>query len=139
MTKIKMSFREGERDREFYADMGPFFASRDVAKELGEPLYDEEGSLWLIGRKGKTVVGWSVFRIRKDKVGVFDWSYVIPDYRQQGIWSQLYDHKVSFLKDRGVERVHTATANSLLVKAYNNRGFTLRHTRGSWMFLEGSV
>jgi len=139
MSNVQLTLIEGDRDREFYADMGPFFASAEVSKELGSPLYDEAGSFWVIARKAKKVVGWSVFRIRKDGVAVFDWTYVVPEWRQEGLWERLYDFKMDWLRERGVARVNTATSDEDMQRAFKKRGWRVRREKGAWLFYEREV
>lgn len=44
-------------DTEFYATMGPFLANRDVVKQVGDKIWDDEGKTWYIARENGTVVG----------------------------------------------------------------------------------
>lgn len=135
-SNYKLTLIEGERDSEFYADMGPFFASATVAKELGEPLYDEEGSLWVLAKKSKKLVGWAVFRIRKDGDAMFDWSYVVPEHRQKGLWTQMYEFKMGHLQEIGISCVHTATCDVDMQEAFKKFGWQVRREKGRWVFYD---
>lgn len=123
------------RGRKFWADMGPFFASRALAKELGGELYDDEGMMWIIARCEGVVVGWAACKARGDR-GYLEWSWVHPEHRRQGLWRRLHRARVQHLKGLQVTSFKTSTRDVNMVKALMAEGLKKVGMRGSWAQLE---
>lgn len=137
--KITVIEADQKRTRAFYMDMGPFFASREVSEELGEPMDDEEGTFWFLMYQDKKVVAWSALRIREDGIAVFDWTYVVPAMRQKGLWGRLHKAKLAFVKERELKAIRAGTRDEDLKETYKSLGWAHRHDKGAWSFYETIV
>lgn len=119
----------------FWTSMGPFFASRALAKELGGSLFNDEGMLWVIARSHGHVVGWAAC-IAKDEKGLLEWSWVHADHRRKGLWRRLHKVRVKHLKASGVTVIRTSTREKDMVKALESEGLKKIGSRGSWVQME---
>jgi GNAT superfamily N-acetyltransferase len=123
------------RGRKFWADMGPFFASRALAKELGGELYDDASMAWAIARLEGAVVGWAACRVRGEK-GYLEWSWVHADHRQRGLWRRLHKARVQHMKELQVTSFKTSTRDEAMVRALEAEGLKKIGMRGCWTQME---
>lgn len=70
----------------FYQIMGPFFGSRQMAKEVGIQPFDDDGKLWFVSMVGDKAIG-----VASLNGSVVSDCYVISDYRNKGVFSLLID------------------------------------------------
>lgn len=98
------------KDPKFYKLLGPFLSRREVVKDLGYPVWDDDGKHWIVALRGKVVVGFCGWRQEKDHV-VFASSYVLPKYRKGGVYRQLVAARLADIPKPCRVRV-TANANS---------------------------
>lgn len=87
-------------DADFYTKMGRFFGSRQAAKELGMPIYDDEDREWIVAIADDQVVGCSAIAFKK---AVFELksAYIEPAYRKQGIYTEMLQMRIAISKYRG--------------------------------------
>lgn len=120
------------RKREFFADIGPFFMSPDVRREMPY-LKDEPRKTWFLARDSKTaeVVGIAgvVHRARWNELCSL---YVKPEWRRRGVGRLLTDVRLAFCTDTRVRSV----CNPLTAPSYLKRGFVEVMRRGSYVHLE---
>lgn len=70
----------------FYQIMGPFFGSRQMAKEVGIQPFDDDGKIWFVSMIGDKSIGVASLNGR-----VVSDCWVLPDYRNNGVFSSLLD------------------------------------------------
>lgn len=117
-------------DPGFYEDVGPFFGSRQVERELGYKMYDDSGRVWLIAKAGQKIAGVSSYEIKGDKA-LLRSTYVIPEFRQKGLYKAFCDIREREVK--GAEISVTAKADSLMVANWEKRGYTEHSRRGKFI------
>lgn len=115
----------------FWPAMGPFFASRELAKELGGSLYSTETMRWLVARDETGVVGW--FGIEAEQPGrlVFDWSWVRPERRGAGVYRALESVALGLDPEATIYR---ATCRDWMAERFIRQGFEERKPRGAWRY-----
>jgi|GEM_PF-5984899 len=119
-------------DPEFYRLIGPFLARRTVVREIGGPIWDDDGMRWFIVLAHKTVVGFAALRDRTDSqkqhIVEFDNAYVVPTYREQGIYHLLIMARLAACP---VDAVLRAVVNQHSRHEFLCQGFTVRRERGA--------
>ncbi len=120
-------------DRDFYSVIGPFLARRAIIKELGEPLWDDDGMRWFIAlAPSGAVLGFAVLMPR-GKVLELTNSYVLPEWRGRGIYRQLLTARLEAVP---VGTALRALTTSKSVNALLRRGFVVRRQRGQYTEVE---
>jgi hypothetical protein len=71
-------------EKTFYEYLGPFIGKRDIHKEIGIAIYDDNNKLWAIAKINNTVVGFA----SKRKLIISD-CYVLKKYRKKGILTEM--------------------------------------------------
>lgn len=105
---------------QFYTIMGRFLARREIVKELGAPLWDDDGKLWWVAFVNGKVGGFAAVR------GPFLCSaFVLPEYRGKGVYRALVD--VRLRETTGSLR---AVATDAATHALSQAGFRFVETRG---------
>lgn len=113
----------------FYVDMGPFFASRAVQKELGWPFYDDARFAWVIAKEHGVVVGWAAL-VREPRGVSLEWAYVVPACRRRGIYRELFRRRLE--QAGSAVPIRGMTANPFAQRVYEQAGFALAGSRGAW-------
>lgn len=120
-------------DTALWAALGPFLVNRKVVAELGGlPVYSVPGMHWFIARDGGHVVGFAAMRLTPKAVW-YDYGYVVPERRHQGVFAAL-------AKARDVEAAHESVPVRAVIrgerwKHYKTRGWKVVSRRGSWLHI----
>jgi GNAT superfamily N-acetyltransferase len=125
------------REQDFYSVMGPYLSRREIVKELGFPVWDEDNKIWFAVFSGEKLVGFSALRIKKDNA-VLCSAYVLPEHRRNGIYTFMIRTRVAYAEKNGFARlVTTATeaSRNTLVKC----GFEPLHQKGQYTKMERSL
>lgn len=131
--KIETYIHGSSRDSALWAALGPFLVNREVVAELGGlPIYSAPGMHWFIAREGDRVVGFSAMRLAPKAVW-YDYGYVVPDRRGQGVFAALG-------KVRDAEAAHSSAPVRAVIredrwKHYRQRGWKIASRRGSWLHI----
>lgn len=88
-------------DQEFYRYLGPFFGSRQAAKELGMPIWDDEGRLWVVALVGGQPVGCASLEVRGRK-GALKSAWVRPEHRHRDIYTAMLEERLRMAVDLGL-------------------------------------
>lgn len=115
----------------FWRIMGPHFASRELAKDLGGEVYSHDGMLWLIAFDGRAFLG--LDPITKPGTNIIEWAWVHPQLRRQGVYAALEQRAMALDPEASIRR---ATQHQWLVERWLGQGFTVKTLRGSWTYLE---
>lgn len=83
--------------RGFYALLGPFLARRDIAKELGGPIWDDDGTQWFVALREGVVLGFCALHQRGERAGLRS-SYVLPEHRRSGVYRQLFEARLAAIQ-----------------------------------------
>lgn len=111
---------------DFYRYAGPFLSRREIVKEMGGPVWDEDGKLWFFAVHNELVLGFATMTI-KDTLAVFDEAYIQPEYRHQGLHADLIDARLAHCP-KGTT-IQTLIFNKSLDE-YLKRGFTVKRVVG---------
>lgn len=114
------------RSRGFYALMGPFLARREISKDLGSPVWDDDDVTWFVAVQGGQVLGFCALRQRGQRAELRS-SYVLTEHRRRRVYSRLFKARME-----AIER--PATARSVVraeaVPLFVQHGFAeVRATR----------
>lgn len=121
-------FEGNYQNDEFYALMGKYFASRKIAKELEQQVYNEDGSVWYVATQDGYLTGFvSVFE--KGKHYFIDNLYVLPQYRGQGIAKKLVG---SICKEDYDKPLKCIASNEYALKIFLSFGFVEVGTNGKY-------
>jgi len=123
--KIK---RLTNQDKNFYATLGPFLARRDVEKELGYPIYDDDSKVWLIAFDGKKVLGFCYLQEKSKSHYQIGSCYVIEGHRHMGLFRKLFIEAM----DGVIGSIVLVTKDEYLRELLVEEGFLASRTRGSF-------
>jgi GNAT superfamily N-acetyltransferase len=112
-------------DEDFYAIMGPFFGSKDAARELGEPIWDEPERDWVVAVSEGRALG--CVAVRKN-------DYVCSLYVEPGSRGKLIGYALlrAALDLYGGKR---ATATPHGAELFALFGFKEVGTKGSYLLM----
>lgn len=111
----------------FYGTLGPFLSRRHIVKELGGPIWDDDGKQWWATLLGGKVAGFAAASDNERRV-TFQSAYVLPEYRRQGIYRTLFYARMEAFPGRQIRAVCTAASLPLFL----GNGFTAAYKRGSY-------
>lgn len=98
-------------NQQFYILMGRFLANREVARELGMPVWDDADKQWVISVVKGEVLGFASYVITKNKV-VLKSAYVLPEHRRKGVYTELLDARLAKVGTPGTVVEATVTRSS---------------------------
>ena len=116
------------QDERFYPLMGPFMARRDVEKEIGYKIYDDDGKVWFVALEDGAVIGFC-YRWEKS-TGCFQIGscYTVPEHRGKGVFQALLSAAMHGISGR----VQMTTNNPQVMSILEKHGFTALTQRGSF-------
>lgn len=116
-------------DPEFYQLLGPFLSRREIVRELGYPVWDDDGKVWYVAQEDGRVVGFAALRRDNGKT-ILTSAYVVPERRRQGIYRLLFDARLREALAPGtvIEAVVTPQATGM----FEQRGFERVGMRGRY-------
>jgi len=140
MAPWKMRIYDGvpkDKRRDFFAQMGYYFASKAVRKDLGGyPLGFDDDFVWIIAEsKRGDVLGFASLSFAKSGVAWLQDAWVDPDQRRNGIYRALLDKRVELTIERGASSI-LAMVRAPLLPFYEANGFHIVNSRGQWYRIE---
>lgn len=125
------------RDRDFYADIAPFFMSEQIRKEMPY-LRDTEDRIWYLYFNDQTVVGIASLEERDATKTLaahhyLGSLYVLPQHRKQGIGKKLIAARMEAVPAGRDAR--TVCAPELL-GSYQRLGFSCIFQRGKYSHMK---
>lgn len=119
--------------------MGRFLSRREIVKELGYTVWDDDSKEWALAYNGANIVGFGAFYEKKKGVKVITSVYVLPKYRQKGIGKKILE-KIEF-KQKQLEWSGTlqATCTELGAHLHKSLGFEKVGERGRYTIMEKQV
>lgn len=128
-----MQTSRGQKD--FYTLMGWFFGSRQVAKDLGMPIWDDPNREWVVAiANGKPIACASIEFLKTHGKAVMKSSWVHPDWRGQGIYNRLFEERLKIAQEYGV-KVLTATVTEKSYNTHIRHGFKEIGRRGKYRIM----
>lgn len=122
--------------RDFYRLIGPFLAKREIVKELGSPVWDDDGKVWTIALDCKGKVSGFVAHVEKTKSIQFCSDFVLPDMRRNGIYSMLMRERMKVMSAIPSRYRITAVATAMSIHEYLKHEFREVGRRGRFRLVE---
>lgn len=113
------------QDPRFYPLLGPFLSRRDVVREVGAPLWDDDGKAWVVITEGGQVAAFGAITSGKGHVR-FTSDYVLPAWRGKGLHRRLVRERLRATE--GTPVIAVCTGDGL--RAYLAEGFAPVRERG---------
>lgn len=111
---------------DFFDHMGPFFGSRNVAKEVGINLYADDGKRWFAAMDDGRVIGFASVRGRL----VSD-CFVVHDKRKLGVFTNILQELL-----RATSGPLKANCTNASLKAFQNAGFVPKRFTKNFTYVE---
>lgn len=114
-------------DERFYPLLGPFLARREVVREVGAPLWDEDGKAWVAITQGGKVAAFGAIANGNGHAR-FTSDYVLPAHRGGGLHRRLIRERLKATE--GTPAV--AVCSQAGLAAYLAEGFKPVRERGRY-------
>lgn len=141
MPKKKITYRlmsvESDGEKEFFSVMGKFFASMQIRRDFGYPIYDDN-RLWLVALVSDRVIGFGSFGIDKKGRGRLYDAWVDPEYRGQGIYKSIINYRLAWLHDHHADNV-LAVVKPRMKTLYERHGFSEEKCAGQYSYMSGKA
>jgi predicted GNAT family acetyltransferase len=120
---------------DFWERLGPYFASRDVERELGVSLTSNESHTWWLAFDNGNLVGFAAAEQLKNGTNILRHAWIEPEWRGEGVHERLVDRRLEDLTEAG-ETNFRVTVTDDGIERYRDRGFEEARTRGQYTILE---
>ncbi|HET9893646.1 MAG TPA: ParB/RepB/Spo0J family partition protein [Streptosporangiaceae bacterium] len=114
---------------EFYRLIGPFLSRREIERETGGRLYDEDGKTWFAAISDGNVVG--VCAAVPGAVTIYQSDYVLPAHRGRGAYRALSAARAAAFPGRA-----RAVCTAASLAAYLAGGFRETRRKGRFTVVE---
>lgn len=132
----KIFLASSKADRHFYCQMGRFFSSKEVIKELEGPICDSEGHYWLLVKSGIEIVGFASCRDAGNGLWWYCDAWIHPEHRRNGLYRKLFTLREAFCVEQGA-LVLKGTALPHSRALFEESGYTVTSQRGPrWTWFE---
>ena len=111
---------------DFYSLMGPFFGSREVAKEVGINIYDDSDKRWFMAFEEDQIIGFASLKGRL----VSD-CYVLKNKRNQGVFRGILT-----MLEISTKGPLSANCTNASKKAFANAGFVEKKKSKNFTYME---
>jgi len=124
---------ESNADESFYDMLGPFLSRREIVKELGFPVWDDDDKSWLVAiDPNHGPVGFVAWRPQGDHC-VLCSAWTHPDHRRRGVYSTLFDARLAYVGDKKPLRATCTDASRPVLESH---GFEPIRKRGRYTVME---
>ena len=124
------------RYMEYHEQIDEYFAFKDGISELWieymKEVIKDENQIAFCALVENRIVGYITARTterppiyRIGRVGLIGDAFVLPEFRKQGIFSQLLEKAIEWMKKKGIDHVEhpVASKNEQGLKVWRNKGF----------------
>lgn len=112
-------FKSDSQDEKFYAKMGKYFASLEVAKELERQVYNKENTTWYVSTIHEKVIGFaSVYD--SGKYYFLDNLYVTPLFRNRRNAREIISNIIDDFSDKPIKCI---VNNPYAIRIFEQFGF----------------
>ena len=118
------------RPKQFWVTMGPYFARRDVRKEMPY-LIDDDSYVWFIAWDGDVMAGFAAAHVVAQFKAVLHSLYVVEAYRKKTVGKQLMEYRLKWATDAGCDLAESV-CNAKTKPIYEKAGFAEASKRGSY-------
>lgn len=120
------------QDKHFYSFMGKYFASREIAKELDNQIYNEENTTWFVHMDNEEEVRGFVSMERKKDHVYLDNFYVLKEHRGTDVGTDLLNYVLEDFKN---ETIKLITRNEIALKMFTSKGFETYRKNGRYHYM----
>lgn len=117
------------QDLRFYPLVGPLLSRRQVVRELGFPLWDDDDKHWYIAMNGRKLLGLAALQNKKGR-HVLCSAYVLPEHRRRGVYTELIRARIDDTSGP-ISVTATATSKCVLQRA----GLKVKQRRGRYFHM----
>lgn len=128
---IKVWFSQ---DKEFYSEMGAFFADKDIAKELDGQMYNTKDATWIYCKFNDEIYGF-ISLMHGTKYDLLDNFYVLKQHRSRGIGTDMLNNILKYAR----KDVKLITGNPIAIKMYEHVGFKVESQRGRFYKMKKEI
>lgn len=114
------------KSRGFYPKMGPLLSRRDIAAELGSPVWDDDEKVWFVASDRKGVAGFAAVTLHGDAAH-FCSDYIKPESRGKRVHDRLMAERLRYVNSRA--KVVKAVVHKPAQGCYKRHGFKPRGMR----------
>jgi L-amino acid N-acyltransferase YncA len=129
------SFAHDDGNEEFWAKMGPFFASPTVRNAVGGFMTSDARFTWWVAFERGRVIGFCAARADKKNAMYLTYAYVLPDHRGQGVYDALFHARMKDVLKTNPTRLW-AVVNPKSEKIFYSEGFVKTGARGQYDIVE---
>ena len=136
ITWVESTAAEGAT---FWEKLGPLATDASVAKELGSGVVNTGRHRWLFGMDGDEVVAMAALAApaKDGDPAWIDMAYVRPANRRDGLWTEMFNRRMSMAAAAGYSRVRVCTR--VLAQRLTAEGFSVYRQAGSWSYMEKAI
>lgn len=128
--------RTDREQPDFYNLMGPFFGSRQVAKDLGMPIWNDPDREWVVAvADGKPIACSSIEFLKTKGKAAMKSGWVHPDWRGKGIYNRMFEERLKIAAEHGI-KVLTATVTDKSYNTHIRHGFREIGRRGKYRVMK---
>ena len=121
-------FTEKEQNKQFYGEMGRFFADKKFFKLFGEPLYNEPKSVWFIAYDGPMISGFCASYEKNTHIYLNNF-YVLEEYRGTRVGSALFKKRLDYFAKED-KQIRGMVKEERSLHLYLKNGFEVYGHRG---------
>jgi len=115
----------------FWDALGPFFASRDVRKELGIAMSSDENYVWFVALSGDNkVAGFAALECKGSRADCHH-LYIVPEFRNRLLFPALFKTREKYAWGKGIRRI-IVVSNPATSHWMPNLGYTEKSKRGKY-------
>jgi hypothetical protein len=125
--------QRAREDADFYSLMGRFFGSREIAKVLGMPMYDDEYRLWflVLNPKHCPIACTSLEHKPDSQVAALKSAWVEPGERGKGLYDWMFRVRLQVAESLPIKKI-TSTATEKSMHTHERYGFCCVGRRGKY-------
>ncbi len=121
-----------DEKRRLFCLLGEYFASAALRREFGRPMSSDDNHVWFLALDGKAVAAFASLHIRKSGSAELCHAYTNPEYRRQGLNTELTRRRIEWARESGLVKVLVTTVDPSREHRYVPHGFRHHRRRGRW-------
>lgn len=121
-----------DQNKKMFRNLAVILLDRSLHSEIKYPVYHYHDQKYLVEIKDGKIAGFVSFRPKGDLIS-FDYDYVIPEYRGNGIYKKLFAARE---KMNTGNLVSIETCSDQLKKFLRKNNYKTIKTNGSWSYFQ---
>ncbi len=124
----------------FWTHLGPLIASRQVAKVVREPVFDDEATIWFIAQNKEGATQGFCAAHLGHATAILRYHWVIQDKNGEQVMQSLCETRHKYLShDHGALRQSIATRSRAIIEQLKSYGFIQSGKKGQIVILHSTV